>query len=89
MKAKRAKNGNGMHVLGFIDYDTEKRCYTASGTIWNGVPGTADSFYSEHETAEEAIAACEAVAARYPNCENLNFIYDDLSYPEGGEHAKN
>ena len=74
MQARAARNGNGMHVLGFIDYVPEKQCFTASGTIWNGVPGTGESFYSEHKTEEEAVAACDAIAAKYPNCENLTFV---------------
>lgn len=79
MQARTAKNGKGMHVLGFVDYSEEKRCYTAKGTIWDGVFGSGgESFYSEHETEEEALAACEAVAARYPNCENLNFITERI-----------
>ena len=89
-KARITKNGKGMHILGFVDYDTEKGRYTASGTIWNGVAGSGgESFYSEHDTPEEAVAACEAIAARYPGCENLNFIMDDLSFPEVGEYAEN
>jgi len=75
MQVRTAKNGNGMHVIGFIDYDPEKRGFIAKGTIWDGVPGSGgESFYSEHATQEEAIAACEAIAAKYPNCENLNFV---------------
>lgn len=90
MQARTAKNGKGMHVLGFVDYDIEKGCFTASGTIWNGIPGGGgDSFYSEHATPEDAVAACEAIAARYPDCENINFIMDDLSFPEVGEDAQN
>lgn len=74
MQARTAKNGNGMHVLGFVEYSTSKQCFTAQVTIWDGVPGTGENQYSEHETEEEALAACEAVAARYPGCENINFI---------------
>lgn len=77
MQARRAKGGEGMHVLGFVDYDPEKKVYTASGTIWNGVAGSGgDPFYSEHSTPEEALAACEAVAASYPGSENINFYMD-------------
>lgn len=88
MQAKKAKNGNGIHVLGFVDYDVEKGCFTTSASIWNGVPGMDKEFHSEHETAEQAIAACETIAARYPGCENINFIVDDLSFPEVGEYAQ-
>lgn len=82
MKVKQAKGGQGMHILGFVDYDPEKKVYTASGTIWDGVAGSGgEPFYSEHDSPEEALAACEAVAARYPGCENINFIMDDLMFP--------
>ena len=85
MQARTAKNGKGMHVMGFIDYDPAKRCFIAKGTIWDGVAGSGgESFCSEHKTQEEAIAACQAIAAKYPGCENLNFIMDDLSFPEVG-----
>lgn len=87
-QVKTAQNGRGMHVLCFIDYDPEKHCYTARGSIWNGIPGTAETFpYSEYETLKQAVAACETIAARYPGCENVNFIMNDLSFPEVGERA--
>ncbi len=84
--ARAARNGPGMHVLGFVDYDPEKRSFTAKGTIWNGVPRTGEEFHSEHETAAQALAACEAIAARYPGCENLIFYLD---YEEGLEAGEN
>lgn len=77
MKVKQATDGQGMHILGFVDYDPEKKVYTASGSIWNGVAGAGgEPFYSEHNSQEEALAACEAVAARYPGSENINFYMD-------------
>lgn len=83
MRAKQARNGKGMHILGFVDYNLAKQKYTASGAIWDGVEGSGgESFYSEHDTADEALAACEAIAAKYPDSENLNFIMDDLTFPE-------
>ncbi|MDD6308788.1 MAG: hypothetical protein PUB07_05515 [Clostridia bacterium] len=82
--AKTAANGKGKRILGFVDYDPEKKKFTASGTIWDGVAGSGgEGFYSEHDTQEEAIAACEAVAAKYLNSENINIIIDDLPFPEG------
>ena len=79
MQARAAKNGNGMHVLGFVERSVTKRCYTAKGTIWDGVFGSGgESFYSEHETEEEAIEACKAITARYPGCEELNFVCDRI-----------
>ncbi len=84
MRAKKIAAGEGKYILGFVDYDIEKKLFTASGSIWDGVPGSGgEPFYSEHSTQEEAVAACEAVAAKYPGCENINFIIDDLSFPEG------
>ena len=77
IKARKATGGENMTVVGFIDYDHTKQKYTCSGYVWNGVPGSVsdkDSFYSEHDTAEEATAAAEAIAAKYPGCENINFI---------------
>ena len=84
--ARAARNGPGMHVLGFLDYDLQKYCYTANGTIWNGIPGTGEEFHSEHETAAQALAACEAIAARYPGCENIIFYLD---YEDGLETGEN
>lgn len=82
MQAKRAKNGKTKHILGFVDYVIEKKKFTASGTVWAGVSGSdGERFYSEHDNQEDAIAACEAVAARYPNTENITFIIDNLSFP--------
>lgn len=83
MQTKRARNGKAKHILGFVDYVLEKKKFTASGTIWDGVAESGGkSFYSEHDNQEDAIAACEAVAARYPNSENITFIIDDLTFPE-------
>lgn len=77
MKARKAMSGSGMHVLGFIQYSQEKQKYTASITVWDGVPGSGgERIDSEHDTKEDALAACESVAARYPNADNLNFIID-------------
>ena len=71
-----------MYVMGFVEYDTIKLKFTASGTIWNGVAGSGgEPFYSEHSTLDEAVEACEAVAAQYPNAENINFILDDMTFP--------
>lgn len=83
-KARRAKNGNGMYVIGFVEYDHAKNVFTASGRVWDGKPGTdGETFYSEHNTLDEAIAACEAVEAQYPKAENVNFIIDDMTLQEG------
>ena len=81
-QARNAVNGKGKYIIGFVDYDPQKKKFTASGTIWNGVKESGgDRFYSEHDTQDEAIAACEAVAAQNPGSENINFIIDDLSFP--------
>lgn len=77
MKARKAMSGSGMHILGFIKYCQEKQKYTVSVTVWDGVFGSGgERFDSEHDTKEEALAASESIAARYPNAENLNFIID-------------
>ena len=82
-RARRAKDGKGKYILGFVEYDPEKKKYTAAGRIWDGVAGSGgEGFYSEHETLEEAVAACETVAAKYPNAENVNFLMDDFTFPE-------
>lgn len=81
-KARAVKNGNGKWIMGFVDYDPEKKVYTASGNIYDCVAGSgSESFYSEHDNPDDALAACEAVAARYPNAENINFIIDDMMFP--------
>lgn len=77
MKARRIASGTGMHILGFVDYNTENQKYTATVQVWDGVPGSAgDPLYSEHDTKEEAIAACDAIAAQYPNSEKITLIMD-------------
>ena len=84
MQARTARNGKGKHILGFIEYDINKRKFTAKCNVWDGVEGSGgENFCSEHDTQEEALAYCEALAAKYPNSENLNFIIDDMSFPEG------
>ena len=84
LQARRAKNGNGAYVMGFVEYDPDKKVFTASGRVWDGVAGSGgETFYSEHSTENEAVAACEAVAAQYPGAENINFIIDDMTFPEG------
>lgn len=86
--ARIIKNGAGMRVIGFVDYDIEKQVYTASGTIWNGVDGSGGRpFYSEHHSAKEAIAACENVASQYEGLDSFNFIVDyGLDDESGGSH---
>lgn len=84
IRAKKAKSGRNMTVFGFVDYDITKKKYTCSGYVWDGTPGSVtdrDTFYSEHDTAAEAEAAASAVAAKYPDSENITFIIDDLSFP--------
>lgn len=71
------------YITGNVDYNPVKRCYTASGMLWDGKAGSAgEHFYSEHDTPEEAAAACEAIAAQYPEAESVNFWMDDLSFPD-------
>ncbi len=84
IRAKKAKSGKNMTVFGYVDYDITKKKYTCSGYVWDGVPGSVadrDTFYSEHDTAAEAEEAASAVAAKYPDSENITFIIDDLSFP--------
>ena len=77
MQLKQAKNGNGMHLLAFVEYDCKKRMYVAKVTIWNGIPGTGcERLLGEHETMEEAMVACDNVAADYPGCEYILFTED-------------
>lgn len=83
-KARRAKNGNGKYVMGFIEYDPINKKFIASGSIWDGVAGSGGvSFCSEHDTQAEALVACETIAAQHPGSDNINFIMDDLTFPEG------
>lgn len=83
-RAKEAKKGKGKYITGFVDYDPEKGKYTASGTIWDGVPGSCrmgKSFYSEHDTPEEARLACDAIIERYPDTKEVRILIDDLMFP--------
>ena len=81
-RARRAKDGKGKYIIGFVNYDPEKMKFIASGTIWDGIAGSGgEGFYSEHDTTDEALKACEAVAALYPNSENVNFVVDDMTDP--------
>lgn len=84
IRARKATSGENITVFGFVDYDLAKKKYTCSGYVWDGVPGSVtdrDTFYSEHDTAAEAEAAASAIAAKYPDSENITFIIDDLSFP--------
>ena len=76
--------GKVRYIMGDIEYSPEKQCFTVSGMIYRGKAGTpGERFYSEHTTATGAVAACEAVAAQYPDAETVNFIMDDISFPDG------
>lgn len=86
ISARKATGGKNKTVFGFIDYDIAKKKYTCSGDVWDGAPGSVterDTFYSEHDTVGEADAAASAIAAKYPLCESITFLVDDLSFPEG------
>ena len=62
--------------------------FTAGGTITSKNSETVKQFYSEHDSQEAALSDCEAIAAQYPNAENVNFIIDDLTFEER-ENAEN
>ena len=64
MKSKTTCDGRS--IQGFIDYDSENKEWVLCGHIWdgNGLEGL-ETFYSEHEAAEEAEAAFERIANRY------------------------
>ncbi len=82
-RVKAAANGKARYILAFVEYDPDKRKYTAAGTIWDGVAGSGgEGFYSEHDTPEEAEAACEAVISKYSNAETANILIDDFTFPE-------
>lgn len=79
--AKRAADSKGRYILCFVKHDQGKGKYTASGTIWDGVPGSGGvPFCSEHDTEEEAVAACDDIIARYPGCEAVT-IFKDEPFP--------
>ncbi|MGN0745614.1 MAG: hypothetical protein ACI4ML_02940 [Aristaeellaceae bacterium] len=80
--ARRAAEGQGLHIVGFATYSPGKNAFTVSVSVWDGVKGHAPKRYSsEHETAEEAEAALRAFAAMYPEAE-CTFFIDDLTFPE-------
>ena len=80
--ARTAKNVQGMNILSFVDYDPEKK-YTASVNVWNGVSGNSGKqYYSEHESPEDAESFCEDIINRYPEAKSINFIIDDLMFPQ-------
>lgn len=81
-RAKEVKKGKGKYIFGFVDYDPEKGKYTVSGTIWDGVPGSGGkSFYSEHDTPEEALAVPDTFVERYPDAKDVRFLVDDFMFP--------
>lgn len=68
---------NGRYIMAFVDYDPAKGCYTASCNVWDGVNGTGgENYYSEHDTAEAATNACEALFAQYPSAESKLLFVD-------------
>lgn len=77
MQLKQAQNGSDMHLMAFVEYNEAKRMYIAKVNKWNGIPGTGcECMKEEHENQEEAVAACDKVAACYPGCEYILFIED-------------
>lgn len=71
-------------IMGDVEYNHEKQCFTVWGVIYRGKVGMpGENFYSEHPTAADAVAACETIAAQYPDAESINFIMDDISFPDG------
>lgn len=83
-RAKAVKGSDVRDILAFVEYSPDKQRYTASGTLWNGrTKADGETFYSEHETPEEALAACEAIANKYPSAETVKIFIDDLTFPEG------
>lgn len=84
IQVKQAKSGKNKRIVGFVDYDEEKKVYTASGTIWDGVNGSGgDSFYYECPTPEEAIRAFNEVVERCPNAKTSRLFIDDMTFPDG------
>ena len=82
--ARRAKQGQGRYIIGFVEYVPEKKVYTAAGTIYGGAfEKETEKFYSEHDTPQEAKAALAEIEKKYPDAEKVTFIIDDLTYPEG------
>lgn len=75
MKARKAVNGKGLYIMGFLDDDIDKQKYTVKGTIWDGVPGSGGKeFYSEHDTQEEARKAFDDITAKYPGAVDVVFL---------------
>lgn len=82
-RAKKAINGEGKHVIGFVDYDMDKQKYIASGSVWNGVAGSGvEEFRSEHETREEAEATLRAMETKYPSAKSVVFLLVDMYFSE-------
>lgn len=77
-RARELQNGaNGRYMIGFVEWRPERQCFTASGTVWDGKPGTGgEHFYSEHESMTAAQNACNAIAAQYPGADNITFFID-------------
>lgn len=83
-RAKAVKGSDVRDIIAFVEYRPDKRLYTAAGTLWDGrTKAEGDSFYSEHETPQEALAASEAIANKYPNAETVRIFIDDMTFPEG------
>lgn len=77
MQSKKEKTSKGMYIVGFVWYDPGKKKTIASGTIWDGIARSGgEVFYSEHDTLEEALTACEHVEARYANSICVNYLMD-------------
>ena len=79
---KITANSNKAFIFGIVEYRPDLNKFTAGGTITSKNSETVKQFYSEHDSKEAALSACEAIAAQYPNAENVNFIIDDLTFEE-------
>ena len=76
-RARNIRTGGGRYIMAFVDYDPVKGKYTASCNVWDGVKGSGgEHYYSEHDTAEAAEAACETIFAQYPGAESTHLFVD-------------
>lgn len=81
--ARRARGGVGRYILGFVEYDPAKGLYTASCTVWDGVKGSQGIHtHSEHKTQEEAVSACESIAAQHHGLKDVNILVNDIAFME-------
>lgn len=79
-KAKKAVQRNAERFfMGFVEPDPDTGKWTAQGQLVGGRIDGVRQIFTEHDTMEAAVAALHALAAEYPNYEDVPIFIDDIT----------